>query len=666
MQMRPSRRGGKTKFGMNQRTMVIVGIIFLSVTALYGAFVVTTAVTIPVIAGDTEESSSGEKERVRHQPLHLSPAAVKNRYESRKRHLHGHHGEDGVHEHGEDGRRHHHHKHRNNVRPQLDPDELRKIIENNLVQQHNDAPHHDDVNVLNQHDDDGKEDAAQLIVAAAVDPNFSPPGGDRFPEYKDGTHLFHGKGDDEAEKNDLARTRREAIKNAMKHAWKGYKDYAWGMDELLPQSKRGHNPWGGMGTTMVDSLDTLWLMNMKEEFWEARDWVRDHLSHDHVKSVSVFETTIRSLGGLLSAYDWSGDHAFLDKAVDLGTRLGHAFDTNSGIPTGRVTLNARSRGVRGLNTNVAEAGTLQIEFRYLGTASPAHKDLKTKSEKVFELLRPLQGRHGGLFPYGISGVPDFTNSEISFGAMGDSFYEYMLKVWLQGGKTEPMYRKMYDEAMDGLHEQLIQKTSDGLTYIAVKKGSRLEHKMDHLACFMAGSLALGAYTDPNGLDSERAQRDLKTGKALAYTCYQMYARQTTGIGPEVADFSNSRMGNRQSHYILRPEVVESFFILNQLTGDPTYREWGWEAFQSIERFCRTDAAYGGLRNVNESPSSVVPNDKMESFFLAETLKYLYLLQDPDTEIDILNRHVFNTEAHPTRVFPVFENEGEAAAVAARR
>ena len=93
--------------------------------------------------------------------------------------------------------------------------------------------------------------------------------------------------------DDLARTRREHIKDAMKHAWAGYKKYAFGFDELKPLSKRGHNPWGGMGTTLVDSLDTLWLMGMKEEFFEGRDWVRDNLEHDHVGQVSVFETTIR-------------------------------------------------------------------------------------------------------------------------------------------------------------------------------------------------------------------------------------------------------------------------------------------------------------------------------------------------------------------------------------
>ena len=162
---------------------------------------------------------------------------------------------------------------------------------------------------------------------------------------------------------------------------------------------------------------------------------------------------------------------------------------------------------------------------------------------------------------------------------------------------------------------------------------------------------MGAYTDPQGLESDRAQRDLKTGKALTYTCYQMYARMETGIAPEYVQFhggNDFQIGSSGNHYLLRPETVESFFILNQLTGDPVYREWGWEVFCAIERYCKAKYAYGSIHGVNNP--NVRADDKMESFFLAETMKYMYLLQDPDTEVDILHKHVFNTEAHPMRIF----------------
>ena len=149
-----------------------------------------------------------------------------------------------------------------------------------------------------------------------------------------------------------------------------------------------------------------------------------------------------------------------------------------------------------------------------------------------------------------------------------SFYEYMLKCWLQGSKTEDMYRSMYDDSMDGVHKLLAQKsTPSGLSYIADLNGGNLDHKMDHLVCFMGGSLALGAYTNPDGLDSPKAQRDLKLAKAVTYTCYQMYARQPTGIAPEYVRFVKGRdmeTGSNARFYILRPETVESLFILNQV------------------------------------------------------------------------------------------------------
>ena len=444
---------------------------------------------------------------------------------------------------------------------------------------------------------------------------WKPIGPGRFPEYRDGTNKFIPNPDVLNESDNTARLRRDAIRNSMKHAWNGYKKSAWGADEMLPISEYGHDNWGGMGVTLVDALDTLWLMDMKDEFWEARNWVRDHLDHDHVGGVSVFETTIRSLGGLLSAYDWSGDKVFLDQAKDLGERLFHAFDSGSGFPSKTINLHdptsthmKRERNVahekainlkdrheggkeitedvhhestRGLRRqlqhvddttsshvkddghenlikvlrhgehrdpftvhhlhgdrkhfhseisytggkSLAEVGTLQVENRYLAKVTGIRKYADT-TENVIKTLKENASDNSGLYPTQIrlqNNMPEplSERDEITFGGRGDSFYEYLLKIWLQGGKKEQMYRDMYDKAMDGLHDLLILKTErNGLTFIAQKKGRTVSKEMDHLACFMAGSLALGAYTHPDGLESPKAQRDLKTGKALAYTCYQ--------------------------------------------------------------------------------------------------------------------------------------------------
>ena len=257
---------------------------------------------------------------------------------------------------------------------------------------------------------------------------------------------------------------------------------------------------------------------------------------------------------------------------------------------------------------MAEVGTQQVEYRYLSRAT-GKADYARKSERVFEILHGMQP-DDGLMMQDIRdagpGKAQFSGSKVSFGAMGDSVYEYMLKIWVQGGKSEPMYREMWDKAISGVHGQLVQKSEpSGMTFLADRLGgSRIDRKMDHLVCFMGGALALGAYTDPQGLQSERAQRDLKTARALTYTCYQvgtklslsssfspssaaiartshsllfffsqMYARTKTGIAPEYVRFGKDDMSvpSDAPFYILRPETVESFYYLSVLTGDPIYR-----------------------------------------------------------------------------------------------
>jgi Glycosyl hydrolase family 47/Concanavalin A-like lectin/glucanases superfamily len=94
------------------------------------------------------------------------------------------------------------------------------------------------------------------------------------------------------ESDEVSRVRREKVKDGMKHAWAGYKTYAWGRDEVKPKSHVGADPWGGMGVTLVDSLDTLWIMGMKEEFAEARDWVKSSLTFRNAETVSLFEVSM--------------------------------------------------------------------------------------------------------------------------------------------------------------------------------------------------------------------------------------------------------------------------------------------------------------------------------------------------------------------------------------
>ena len=129
--------------------------------------------------------------------------------------------------------------------------------------------------------------------------------------------------------------KRNAVRDAMLHSWKGYADHAWGFDELMPVSKQGKN-WLYQGATIIDSMSTLKVMGLDAEYNQAVDWVKK-FDFGSTGRVSFFETTIRDLGGMLSAYDMSADAELLAKAKDLGDRLLKAFGSSPlKIPTPQV------------------------------------------------------------------------------------------------------------------------------------------------------------------------------------------------------------------------------------------------------------------------------------------------------------------------------------------
>mmetsp|Transcript_22123 Transcript_22123/g.32910 ORF Transcript_22123/g.32910 Transcript_22123/m.32910 type:complete len:225 (-) Transcript_22123:44-718(-) len=212
---------------------------------------------------------------------------------------------------------------------------------------------------------------------------------------------------------------------------------------------------------------------------------------------------------------------------------------------------------------------------------------------------------------------------------------------------------MYDECATGINNHLIHRsTPSGFTYVAeMSRSGQPHHKMDELVCFIGGMYAIGAIDAPTKAQRER---DLALGEQLAETCYQFWHKMPTGIAPEIVEFragADFHAGQRAKHYLLRPETVESLFVLYRVTGDTKYQDWGWEIWQSIERYCKTESGYSGIRDVTNT--NVSHDNTQQSFFLAETLKYLYLLFSPRDLIS-LDEYVFNTEAHPLRKIDQFE------------
>ncbi|XP_069831000.1 mannosyl-oligosaccharide 1,2-alpha-mannosidase IA [Dendropsophus ebraccatus] len=448
------------------------------------------------------------------------------------------------------------------------------------------------------------------------------------------------------------RQKRDKIKEMMKFAWDNYKRYAWGLNEVKPLQKQGHssNLFGNIqGATIVDSLDTLFIMGMKDEFKDAKEWVEKNLDFNVNAEVSVFEVNIRFVGGLLSAYYLSGEEIFRRKAVELGEKLLPAFNTPTGIPW--ALLNIKSGIGRnwpwasGGSSILAEFGTLHLEFIHLSEVSgnPIFAEKVMNIRKVLNRLDKPQG----LYPnYLNPSSGQWGQHHVSVGGLGDSFYEYLLKAWLMSDKTDEEAKKLYYDAVQAIETHLIRKSSSGLTYIAEWKGGLLEHKMGHLTCFAGGMFALGADGAPN----DKTGHHIELGAEIAKTCHESYDRTAIKLGPEAFRFDGGveAIATRQNekYYILRPEVLETHMYMWRFTHDPKYRQWGWEAVQALEKYCRVEGGYSGIKDVYATHPS--HDDVQQSFFLAETLKYLYLLFSDDDLLP-LEHWIFNTEAHPLPV-----------------
>lgn len=449
--------------------------------------------------------------------------------------------------------------------------------------------------------------------------------------------------------------RQKAVVEAFKHAWKGYRAHAWGRDHLRPISRSGQN-WFGLGLTIIDALDTMYIMGLTKEFEEAADWVHNKLSFDINKDVNLFETSIRVLGGLLSAYHLSGDKGFLDRAQDLGDRLMGSFQSPSGIPYSDVNLGS-SHGHApkwSPDSSTSEVTTIQLEFRDLSRAT-GRAAYEEAVEHITNIVHE-QPKEWGLVPIFINAnTGKFRKyATITMGARGDSYYEYLLKQWIQTGKTKDSLKADYLDAMDGVERKLCKRTvPNGLLFVGelISGGKEFKAKMDELVCFLPGTLALGVH---HGLT---AASHLRLAEELAYTCYLTFARQPTHLAPEITYFNYDGQATddmyvkpNDAHYLLRPETVESLWYLYYLTGNKTYQDWGWNIFQGIEKYTRVST--GGYTTVGNVRSALDlrPKDMMESFFLGETLKYFYLLFADRQEID-LRQWVFNTEAHPLPIYP---------------
>jgi mannosyl-oligosaccharide alpha-1,2-mannosidase len=367
----------------------------------------------------------------------------------------------------------------------------------------------------------------------------------------------------------------------------------------------------------------------------------------------------------LSAYSLTERSEFLEKAQKLGNRIlrsaygFNASDTGGSqkqslLPLPNIDLvRTRSQNSHEESLCIAEASTLQLEFRELSflTGDPVFRRVSTRT--ISAILDAMEREGRNLFTDTVTadskGV-HFTGSRVSLGARGDSFLEYLIKQAVQD-PSEARYRTFARRILDGVFEKLVFHTKKGTTFIAELSHGKPKYTMDHLVCFLPGALMLATHHFPK---TEVDPRWETLAANLTETCHKMYTLTDSHLAPELTLFDMNAEGAQPDMLVpdaapwnlLRPEAAEALFYMHYYTGNPKYRTWADEILTAFEKHSKGKFGFTSVDDVRQPKPK--QRDSQESFFLAETLKYLYLVFAKPETLN-LDKFVLNTEAHPLKL-----------------
>lgn len=416
----------------------------------------------------------------------------------------------------------------------------------------------------------------------------------------------------------------EDVKAEMAWAWGNYRQRAWGKDEIKPVSG-GYSSFplrnGHLGLSIVEALDTLWVMGLDREFGEGVAWVRESLDFDVDGEVSVFETSIRLIGGLLSAHHASGDAVLLAKARDLADRLLPAFDTPTGMPWRFINLRTGARRESALSP--AEIGTFLPEWGTLSrlTGDPRYGEATRKAAvAVFERRSKLD-----LLATKIDVLTGKWKSKTAtVGSLGDSYYEYLWDSWQLLEDAE--FKRMYEVCTAAIlkHQQVWRDGSLWFADVDFESGRVVSTKQDVLAAFYGGLLAQG------GAAKEGA----------AYTEAWAKVQDRFGVLPEQYDYARARA--TQASNALRPEFADACFNLWLLDGQERWRKLTRQHYLAMKRWHKARYGYTGLSNVTTDPKR--EGDNCPGYWWSEQMKYYYLIFADAPRFDY-KRNYLSTEGN---------------------
>lgn len=415
----------------------------------------------------------------------------------------------------------------------------------------------------------------------------------------------------------------EKIRSEFLRSWNAYKTYAWGHDVLLPVSK-GHIDWyeNPLGISPIDAYSTMKVMGLDKEAAEVQSYVTDSLDFDRDQFVKTFEVNIRVLGGLVAMFEFTGDKKVLAKAEDFGKRLLPAYNTGTGIPA--YWVNLKTGKIKGDTVNLAEGGSSLIEMGMLSkfTGNPVYFEAAKKASlAIFDRRSSL-----GLVAENINvQTGTWVDSISHIGCCIDSYYEYLYKGWLLFHDEE--IKNAWEQSIIAIQKYIAEEKDSSLWYAQVNKesGAIVNRVVTLYDAYFPALLALSG-------DMENAARYQDSWNSL----WMKY-----GLEPMVYDYGTGEV--MYPAYNLNPEIIESAYYLYYFTGDKKYKEMAGQYFSDIMKYCRTEVAFTNIKDIRTKEQK----DHMETFFLAETMKYLYLtFANPEgINPDVC---VFSTEAHPFR------------------
>ncbi len=393
----------------------------------------------------------------------------------------------------------------------------------------------------------------------------------------------------------------EDVKNETARTWQAYQQYAWGYDVLLPLSKGAKNWYDEpLYISPIDAYSTLKVMGLNKNAKRIETYVTDSVSFDKDIYVKVFEVNIRVLGGLLAMYQYTENPKVLEQAKDFADRMLPAFESGTGIP--HYWVNLKTGEVKGDTVNVAEAGTYTFEMGILSyyTKDPIYyQKAKQATKAVFDRRSDI-----GLVGETLNietGEWININSHICAGI--DSYYEYMYKTWLLFEDKE--VKEMWDQSIVPINTYLPEVKDSLLWYgrVDMHTGEKTSSVITLYDAFFPAILAISG--------------DIKRGKQLQHSWEWLWDKY--GLEPMVYDYSTHTPN--YPVYDLNPEIIESAFYLYQITGEEKYREMALKFYKDILKHNKTDIAFTAIENVE----TMEKRDYMATYFIAETLKYFYLV-----------------------------------------